>query len=86
MTLVFQQFAVLEANLDQKVERFCGAMQCDLWSKQTWAKHFIQNMVIVCTAEVLAQCLMHSFINMEQINLLVFDEAHHAKKGHSYAK
>ncbi|KAH7063345.1 type III restriction enzyme, res subunit family protein, partial [Macrophomina phaseolina] len=86
VTLVFQQFAVLEANLDQKVERFCGAMQCDLWSKQTWAKHFIQNMVIVCTADVLAQCLMHSFINMEQINLLVFDEAHHAKKGHSYAK
>lgn len=86
MTLVFQQFAVLETNLDQKVERFCGAMRCDLWSKQTWAKHFNENMVIVCTAEVLAQCLMHSFVKMEQINLLIFDEAHHAKKGHSYAK
>ncbi|OJD36494.1 dicer-like protein 1 [Diplodia corticola] len=86
VTLVFQQFAVLETNLDQKVERFCGAMGCDLWSKQTWTKHFEQNMVLVCTAEVLAQCLMHSFINMEQINLLIFDEAHHAKKGHSYAK
>lgn len=86
MTLVFQQFAVLETNIDQKVERFCGAMGCDLWSKQTWKKHFEQNMVIVCTAEVLAQCLMHSFIAMEQINLLIFDEAHHAKKGHSYAK
>ncbi|KAL1640518.1 Dicer-like protein 1 [Diplodia intermedia] len=86
VTLVFQQFAVLETNLDQKVERFCGAMGCDLWSKQTWTKHFEQNMVLVCTAEVLAQCLMHSFINMEQINLLIFDEAHHAKKGHSYAR
>ncbi|KAF9629681.1 Ribonuclease III [Lasiodiplodia theobromae] len=86
VTLVFQQFAVLESNLDQKVERFCGAMRCDLWSKQTWTKHFEQNMVLVCTAEVLAQCLMHSFITMEQINLLIFDEAHHAKKGHSYAK
>lgn len=86
MTLVFQQFAVLETNLDQKVERFCGAMRCDLWSKQIWAKHFNENMVIVCTAEVLAQCLMHSFVKMEQINLLIFDEAHHAKKGHSYAK
>ncbi|EOD48230.1 putative dicer-like protein 1 protein [Neofusicoccum parvum UCRNP2] len=86
VTLVFQQFAVLETNIDQKVERFCGAMGCDLWSKQTWKKHFEQNMVIVCTAEVLAQCLMHSFIAMEQINLLIFDEAHHAKKGHSYAK
>ena len=43
MTLVFQQFAVLETNIDQKVERFCGAMGCDLWSKQTWKKHFEQN-------------------------------------------
>ncbi|KAK8235709.1 dicer-like protein 1 [Phyllosticta capitalensis] len=86
VTLVFQQFAVLETNLDYKVDRFCGAMKCELWSKQTWEKHFEENMVIVCTADVLGQCLMHSFININQINLLIFDEAHHAKKGHSYAK
>ncbi|KAF2083173.1 dicer-like protein 1 [Saccharata proteae CBS 121410] len=86
VTLVFQQFAVLETNLDHSIDRFCGAMGCDLWSKKTWDQHFDKNMVIVCTAEVLSQCLMHSFIRMDQINLLIFDEAHHAKKGHSYAK
>lgn len=86
VTLVFQQFAVLEANLDHKIERFCGAMGCDLWSKETWAECFKINMVIVCTADVLVQCLMHSFINIGQINLLIFDEAHHAKKGHGYAR
>ncbi|KAK8161000.1 hypothetical protein BKA80DRAFT_311181 [Phyllosticta citrichinensis] len=86
VTLVFQQFAVLETNLDYKVDRFCGAMHCELWSKQTWEKHFAENMVIVCTAAVLNQCLMHSFIKIDQINLLIFDEAHHAKKGHDYAK
>lgn len=86
VTLVFQQFAVLEANLGYKAERFCGAMGCDLWTKEVWAEHFKENMVIVCTADVLAQCLMHSFITIEQINLLVFDEAHHAKKGHAYAR
>ncbi|KAI9801798.1 MAG: hypothetical protein M1825_003171 [Sarcosagium campestre] len=86
VTLVFQQYAVLECNLDQNIERFCGDMGCDLWSKATWDKHFAENMVIVCTAEVLYQCLMHSFISMDQINLLIFDEAHHAKKNHSYAR
>ncbi|KAF2838659.1 hypothetical protein M501DRAFT_1031732 [Patellaria atrata CBS 101060] len=86
VTLVFQQFNVLETNLDHKVDRFCGAMKTDLWSKQVWDKHFATNMVLVCTAEVLAQCLMHSFIKMEQINLLIFDEAHHAKKNHAYAR
>lgn len=86
MTLVFQQFAVLECNLDQKVERFCGEMGCDFWVKETWAKHFAENEVIVCTAEILNQCLMHSFISIDDINLLIFDEAHHTKKNHSYAR
>lgn len=86
MTLVFQQFAVLECNLGQKIERFCGDMGCDLWDKRTWEAHLKENMVIVCTAEILYQCLMHSFITIDQINLLIFDEAHHAKKNHAYAR
>jgi endoribonuclease Dicer len=84
--LVFQQHAVLKANLDQPMNMFCGDMGCDLWSKMLWEKHFSENMVIVCTAEVLRQCLHRSFISMEQINLLIFDEAHHAKKDHAYAR
>lgn len=86
MTLVFQQFAVLERNLDHSVDRFCGAMNCDLWTSEVWKKHFHANKVIVCTADVLHQCLMHSFITIRQINLLIFDEAHHAKKSHAYAQ
>ncbi|KAI9679405.1 MAG: Dicer-like protein 1 [Caeruleum heppii] len=86
VTLVFQQYAVLECNLDHPVERFCGDMGCDLWSRETWEKQFRANRIIVCTAEVLYQCLMHGFIRMEGINLLVFDEAHHAKKDHAYAR
>lgn len=86
VALVFQQYAVLNCNLNQKMEQFCGEMGCDLWSKELWEKHFNENMVIVCTAEVLFQCLHHSFINMRQINLLIFDEAHHAKRNHPYAR
>ena len=86
VALVFQQAAVLKCNLNQKVEQFCGDMGCDLWSKDHWMKHFNDNMVIVLTAEVLYQCLHHSFIKMSQINLLIFDEAHHAKKNHPYAR
>lgn len=85
MTLVFQQHAVLKANLDQPMDMFCGDMNTDLWSRAAWEKHFDKNMVIVCTAEVLRQCLHRSFISMDRINLLIFDEAHHAKKGHPYA-
>lgn len=86
VALVFQQYAVLKCNLNQKMEQFCGDMGCDLWSKELWEKHLNENMVIVCTAEVLFQCLHHSFIAMRQINLLIFDEAHHAKRNHAYAR
>jgi endoribonuclease Dicer len=68
------------------MDMFCGDMGCDLWSRERWIHHFEKNMVIVCTAEVLRQCLHHSFISMDSINLLIFDEAHHAKKDHSYAR
>lgn len=86
MNLVFQQANVLRYGLDQNVDAICGAMGASLWWKLTWQKLFDQNMVVVCTAEVLVQCLMHSFISMAQINLLIFDEAHHAKNNHPYAR
>lgn len=86
VTLMFQQHAVLEANLDHKIARFCSAMDVDMWTKEIWHQHFYENQVIVCTADILLQCLSHNFITMRQINLLVFDEAHHAKKDHAYAR
>lgn len=86
VTLVYQQYAVLDCNLDQPMERFSGNMGCDLWSKEVWTKYFNENMVIVCTADVLYHCLHHSYVTIPQINLLIFDEAHHAKKNHAYAR
>ncbi|KAJ4296913.1 Dicer-like protein 1 [Kalmusia sp. IMI 367209] len=87
VNLVFQQANVLDCGLDgHAVEGICGASGASLWNKQTWKKHFDSNMVIVCTAQVLVDCMMHSFINMAQINLLIFDEAHHAKSNHAYAR
>ena len=86
VNLVFQQSSVLDSNLSHKVECFCGDMNTDLFTQETWNKHFKENMVIVCTAEILNQCLMRSFITMDNINILIFDEAHHTKKNHTYAR
>lgn len=87
VALVFQQHAVLACNLDYPVEKFCGDMVDDVsLGKDFWQKIFDENMAIVCTAEILYQCLTHSYIRMDQINLLVFDEAHHTKKNHPYAR
>ncbi|KAF2754590.1 dicer-like protein 1 [Pseudovirgaria hyperparasitica] len=87
VNLVFQQSDYLQCNLDRSIEGICGANSCSLWSRATWEVKLKKNDVIVCTAEVLNHCLMHSFITMDRINLLIFDEAHHAKPGanHPYA-
>jgi endoribonuclease Dicer len=55
-------------------------------TKKDWNKQFSDNMAVVCTAQILLDCLNSNFINMSQINLLVFDEVHHAKKEHPYAR
>jgi endoribonuclease Dicer len=87
VALVFQQHAVLACNLDYPIEKFCGDMVEDVsLNKAFWDKIFDENMAIVCTAEILYQCLTHSYIRMDQVNLLVFDEAHHTKKNHPYAR
>ncbi|KAJ5177896.1 uncharacterized protein N7500_000595 [Penicillium coprophilum] len=86
VTLVFQQSAVLRNNLDQRVAHFFGNLGPDLWDKQTWNKHLEKYMVIVCTAEILNQSLLNGHVGIEQINLLIFDEAHHAKKEYPYAR
>jgi endoribonuclease Dicer len=86
-TLVCQQFAVLNCNLDHKVEKLYGSMDASLWEKASWTKILDdETMVIVCTAEILYHCLFHAYIKMEEINLLIFDEAHHTKQNAPYAK
>ena len=87
VALVFQQHAVLACNLDHPLQRLCGDMVEELWSsKEFWDKQFSQHMAIICTADILLRCLTHSYISMKDINILIFDEAHHAKKNHAYAR
>lgn len=87
VALVFQQHAVLECNLSQPVAKFSGDKSDMRWSsKDFWDMTLQAHMVTVCTADILLKCLHHSYICMDQINLLIFDEAHHTKKNHSYAR
>ncbi|TGO53403.1 hypothetical protein BCON_0124g00210 [Botryotinia convoluta] len=86
VTLCHQQHSVLRNNLNQPTDMICGLTGTDLSDHIKWKKRMDTNMVIICTAEILRQCLHHSFVTMAQINLLIFDEAHHAKKDHPYAR
>lgn len=86
VSLVHQQYEVLNANLDATVQRFHGDNRGSTLTYDVWKQNMKDAMVIVCTAEILLSCLHRSFVKMEQINLLIFDEAHHTKKNHPYAR
>jgi endoribonuclease Dicer len=58
----------------------------DTWRREEWTNLFREHDVVVCTAAVLHQCLSHAYTKIEDINLIIFDEAHHAKKEHEYAQ
>ncbi|KAI1416765.1 hypothetical protein F5Y13DRAFT_204144 [Hypoxylon sp. FL1857] len=86
VALVHQQYEVLKANLDHPVQRLHGDLRTATLTREFWQQRVEESMVIVCTAEILLLCLHHSFVKMECINLLIFDEAHHTKKNHPYAR
>ena len=59
-------------------------MGVDLWDENIWRKEFNENNVLVMTAQIFLDLLHHGYIRLAQINLLIFDECHHAKKNHPY--
>ncbi|KAM4058838.1 ribonuclease III domain-containing protein [Hirsutella rhossiliensis] len=86
VALCFQQYSVLKANLEHPVAKFHGEMAGVMRTKEFWDEQLASNMVFVCTAQILLDCLNNGFLRINQVNLLIFDEAHHTKKNHPYAR
>lgn len=86
IALVDQQWSVVVANLPYPAAKFFGQDMDHLWDKEFWGKTLAKNDIIVCTAAILQKCLAQGFVTVSRINLLIFDEAHHAKKNHAYAR
>lgn len=86
VALCFQQYSVLKANLEHPVAKFHGEMTGVMGTKAFWDEQLATSMVFVCTAQILLDCLNNGFLRINQVNLLIFDEAHHTKKNHPYAR
>ncbi|KAG5939705.1 hypothetical protein E4U59_002941 [Claviceps monticola] len=86
VVLCIQQYNVLSANLSCPVGKAYGKTVSRLKTKEDWDGQIRDNMTIVCTAQILLDLLGSGLVSMQQINLLIFDEAHHTKKSHPYAR
>lgn len=54
------------------------------WDNHMWHNELCVSDVLVMTPQILLNMLRFRFITMAEIALIVFDECHHAKKGHPY--
>lgn len=86
VALCDQQHRVLSHNIEFSIGKLHGDSPGMTSSSDFWDGQVNEHMAIVCTAQLLLDGLNHGFITMRGINLLIFDEAHHAKKNHAFAR
>ncbi|KZV99118.1 hypothetical protein EXIGLDRAFT_640865 [Exidia glandulosa HHB12029] len=86
--LVRQQAAFIHSQLGHvlKTKSFTGEDMVDLWDEAQWLKEFASLDVLVMTPQILLDVLSHARWSLTKVSLLVFDEAHHARKNHVYAQ
>ncbi|OMO99607.1 hypothetical protein CCACVL1_03710 [Corchorus capsularis] len=85
VVLVKQQADVLEMHTDLKVGKYWGDMDVDFWDSAKWKQEIEKYEVLVMTPQILLNCLRHSFFKINLIQVLIFDECHHARGKHPYA-
>ncbi|EJD45820.1 hypothetical protein AURDEDRAFT_124545 [Auricularia subglabra TFB-10046 SS5] len=86
VALCQQQHRLLERELPCSVGFISGALQPDKWtSAGVWKQVVSINQVVVSTPQVLLDALRHAYMDLGlDVGLLIFDEAHHALRGHPY--
>lgn len=61
-------------------------MGVDFWGKGDWLEKFEENHVLVMTAQIFLDLIETAKLKLSQVNLLVFDECHHADKKHPFKR
>ncbi|KAJ1020989.1 hypothetical protein NDA13_005618 [Ustilago tritici] len=93
--LVHQQSSVIAGNSRLSVGKLYGELKdslrskssqlaVDNWRSPQWSALLASHQVIVSTAQCFLDALIHGFIKMSDLNLLIFDEVHHALKNHPF--
>lgn len=84
--LVAQQAGYIEKHTGLSVGKYCGEMGVDDWCSSRWEYELSTNNILVMTRQIFLDSLSHAFIKMSKINLIVFDECHHAVKNDPYVR
>ena len=84
--LVEQQASYIKAHVPLNVGSYYGEMGVDYWNATRWEVELEANNILVMTRQIFLNMLTHGFINISRVNLLIFDECHHAVKKDPYVQ
>ncbi|KAJ5110556.1 hypothetical protein N7532_001091 [Penicillium argentinense] len=84
VALCMQQQEVIESQIPNVRSRvLTGKDDVDRWTKQSIWNNFLRGVrIVVSTHDVLCDALNHGFVQISQLALMVFDEAHHCRRRH----
>lgn len=87
VVLAEQQYESVKLQLPQFRSRtLLGHDNVDLWrTQQVWDKALGGCNIVICTPQVLLDALKNAFVPLDNISLLVIDEAHHCRADSSLA-
>jgi endoribonuclease Dicer len=54
------------------------------WTKERFQKELNDHHVLISTVQLFVDAVKHSFINIGQFNVMIFDECHHGRMNHPY--
>ncbi|CAO1636838.1 unnamed protein product [Parajaminaea phylloscopi] len=85
--LAHQQAAFLDANIPATVDVLYGELEARQSSRHYWEDVFENGVgVVVCTAQCVLNAVIHAYLKLDDVSLLIFDEAHHAVGNDTYAR
>lgn len=82
VALAHQQSQWLRQHTALRVSVYVGDMNVDAWKMERWVNEFNDNQVLVATTQIILDVIQHGYITMQQFNVIVFDECHHARGNH----
>lgn len=81
-----QQANYIQMHTSFNVGRYTGDMGVDSWSVTKWRIEFENHQVLVMTMTIFKNLVQGSILPLRKVNLLIFDECHHAVKNHDYVQ
>ena len=78
--LATQHLETIAEVLEMNVACWTGNTKKKTWGEKRFREEFEKHQVIVATAQLFLDAVKHSFISIKDINVLILDEAHNARK------